>query len=102
SDICVTSGNAAKVVSSLQDDTVIFLPDEFLGKNVARETGRDWVVADLKQPAAAKSKKARLILWPGRCEVHEQFVPQDIRAARRQFPNVKVLAHPECPPEVTA
>jgi quinolinate synthase len=84
SDICCTSGNAAAVVNSFNTDTVIFLPDEYLAKNVARETGK------------------RLISWKGRCEVHEKFTVQDITDIRQQFPDVAILAHPECSPEVTA
>lgn len=84
SDICCTSGNAAAVVNSFNTDTVIFLPDEYLAKNVARETGKN------------------LIGWHGRCEVHEKFTVQDITDIRQQFPDVAILAHPECSPEVTA
>jgi quinolinate synthase len=84
SDVCCTSGNAAAVVNSFDTDMVIFLPDEFLAKNVARETGKT------------------LISWHGRCEVHEKFTVQDIRDIRQQFPDVAILAHPECSPEVTA
>jgi quinolinate synthase len=84
SDVCCTSGNAAAVVNSFDTDTIIFLPDEFLAKNVARETSKN------------------LITWHGRCEVHEKFTIQDITAIRQQFPDVAILAHPECSPEVTA
>ena len=84
SDICCTSGNAAAVVNSFETDTVIFLPDEYLAKNVSRETGKN------------------LISWKGRCEVHEKFTVQDIRNIRQQFSDVAILAHPECSPEVTA
>ncbi len=84
SDVCCTSGNAAAVVNSFDTDTIIFLPDEYLAKNVARETGKN------------------LIGWRGRCEVHEKFTVQDIKDIREQFPDVAILAHPECSPEVTA
>ncbi|HWO89646.1 MAG TPA: quinolinate synthase NadA [Gemmatimonadales bacterium] len=82
SDICCTSGNAARIVRSLGVSRVIFLPDEYLARNVAQETGVD------------------VIAWHGKCIVHEQFTPEMIRAYRKQFPGVRVLAHPECAPAV--
>jgi len=82
-DYCCTSGNAADIVNSIDAEKVIFLPDEYLAANVARETGRE------------------LISWPGRCEVHEKFSVEDVENARKQFPDISVLAHPECSPEVT-
>jgi quinolinate synthase len=102
SDACCTSGNAAAVVESFKTDTVIFLPDEFLAKNVAHETGKE-VIFPVK--GAVKSNQddglnRKMIAWRGRCEVHEQFSVEDIRAVRQQFPEVVVLSHPECSPEV--
>lgn len=82
SDICCTSGNAARVVNSLPGNEIIFIPDEYLGRNVARETGKV------------------VYTHPGRCMVHEQFTVEDIVSYRAQFPNIKVLAHPECSPDV--
>lgn len=84
SDICCTSGNVEKVVASLGVGRVILVPDEFLARNVANRTGIE------------------VVTWPGRCEVHERFTPEDIRQIRRDHPGVTVLAHPECPPEVVA
>src|SRR5512139_1612363 len=78
SDICCTSGNAVEVVESLGVDRVIFLPDEFLAKNVAVQT------------------RVEIIPWQGRCEVHERFTPADIAVLRRDHPGIVVLAHPEC------
>jgi quinolinate synthase len=104
SDICCTSGNAAKVVSSLGTDRVIFLPDEYLAMNVARETGRT-IVFPSRQPrheGEESNLQYALIGWRGRCEVHEKFTVEDITAVRRQFPDTVVLAHPECSPEVIA
>jgi len=85
SDICCTSGNAAKVIASLGVPRVIMLPDEYLAKNVAAQ------VPDVE-----------VIAWTGHCEVHERFTPEDIREVRNAHPGVVVLAHPECPPEVVA
>ena len=105
SDICCTSGNAAKVVQSLGSQRVIFLPDEFLARNVARETRRT-IIFPTRGPRAAGSQAGELdyqmVGWQGRCEVHEKFTVEDIAAVRRQFPDVVVLAHPECSPEVVA
>lgn len=103
SDVCCTSGNAKAVVESLDSPTVIFLPDEYLARNVARETGKH-IVFPTRDPRAAADGllDVQLIGWTGRCEVHERFTVEDIDNARRQFPDVVVLAHPECSPEVCA
>jgi quinolinate synthase len=84
SDICCTSANALQVVESLDSDKVIFLPDEFLGRYVAGQTRKE------------------VILWKGHCEVHAKFTAKDLRMYREQFPNIVILAHPECPPDVLA
>ncbi|TAN07580.1 MAG: quinolinate synthase NadA [Rhodanobacteraceae bacterium] len=83
SDAICTSANAVQVVESMGARRVIFLPDEFLGRHVARQTG------------------VEIILWHGRCEVHERFTAQEVRHVRKQF-GTKVVAHPECSPEVLA
>lgn len=82
SDICCTSGNAKKIVESLGVPKVIMLPDEYLAQNIAAETG------------------VEIVTWAGHCEVHERFTAQDIRQLRAGHPDIVVLAHPECPPEV--
>lgn len=102
SDVCCTSSNAAAVVKSLDAETVIFLPDEYLARNVARETGKHIVFPTLTQAKELDAARADLIGWHGRCEVHEKFTVRDITAVRQQFPDVVVLAHPECSPEVVA
>lgn len=103
SDICCTSSNAKAVVESLKTDTVIFLPDEYLARNVAQETGKH-IIFPSKQPMPADETQLdyQMIGWHGRCEVHEKFTVQDIRAVREQFPDVMILTHPECSPEVVA
>jgi len=102
-DICCTSSNAKAVVESLKTDTVIFLPDAYLAKNVARETGKH-LIFPTKDPRTLSDMKGDvdsvLIGWEGKCEVHDQFTVEDITRVREQFPDVVVLAHPECPPEV--
>ncbi len=102
SDICCTSSNAAAVVASLKADRVIFLPDEYLATNVARETGKRIIFPTRRPKAHTEELQYEIIGWTGRCEVHEKFTVQDIENARRQFPDVVVLAHPECSPEVVA
>jgi quinolinate synthase len=105
SDVCCTSSNAAAVVESLGTDTVIFLPDEYLASNVARETGKHIIFPSKSpKPRATRDKEVdyQLIGWHGKCEVHEKFTTDDIAVVREQFPDVVILAHPECSPEVVA
>ena len=97
-DICCTSGNAVRVVQSLESDKVIFLPDEYLAMNVALETGKKIIFPKKGQ---AVDKDYDIIGWQGRCEVHEKFSEQDVINVKKQFPDTIVLAHPECSPEVT-
>ncbi len=101
SDICCTSSNAAAVVESLGSDTVMFLPDEYLAKNVARDTGKH-IIFPTHTPHSQSSTELdyQLIGWHGKCEVHEKFTVEDISAVRQQFPDVVILSHPECSPEV--
>jgi quinolinate synthase len=106
-DVCCTSSNAAAVVESLDSDTVIFVPDEYLAKNVAKETGRHIIFPTNDPVTAARAKnetgiELTMVGWRGRCEVHERFTVEDIENVRKQFPDVLVLAHPECSPEVVA
>ena len=81
-DICCTSANAVKIVNSLGVKKVIFLPDDYLAKYVASQTD------------------VEIISWKGTCEVHEQFNDKEINDIRRNNPGIKVIAHPECPPDV--
>ncbi len=106
-DVCCTSGNAVRVVEALDSDTIIFLPDEYLARNVARETGKRIVFPTLEAVTDARAADAladgvelELVGWRGRCEVHDRFTVEDVAAVRAQFPDVVVLAHPECPPDV--
>jgi quinolinate synthase len=103
SDICCTSSNAVAVVKSLNTDKVIFIPDEYLAGNVARETGKQ-IIFPTREPKIRFQNELdyQMIGWPGRCEVHEKFSVEDIQNVRKQFPDVVILAHPECSPEVVA
>jgi len=106
SDYCVTSGNAEAMVRhlrSLGHRRILFLPDEYLAGNVARSAGMEIVVPGREAAEPAPEAVAETIIgWGGRCEVHEKFTVQDIADVRKQFPDVVVLAHPECSPEVVA
>lgn len=104
SDICCTSGNAVAVVESLNSDTVIFIPDQYLARNVARETGKHIIfpTLGLLDTPADTLLDVQMVGWNGKCEVHDKFSVEDIRTVREQFPDVLVLTHPECPPEVVA
>jgi len=110
SDAICTSGNAAAVIGALRaagHERIIFVPDEFLARNVARDAGMRFVLASEREAAPAADTAGAgnlspglLIGWPARCEVHEKFSLEDVRNIRRQFPDAVVLAHPECRPEV--
>ncbi|MFZ9857757.1 MAG: quinolinate synthase NadA [Roseiflexaceae bacterium] len=102
SDICCTSGNAVAVVESLKSDTVIFLPDQYLAANVAQMTGKHIIFPSLTGQADTNLLDVQMIGWHGKCEVHEKFSVEDIKAVREQFPDVVVVSHPECSPEVVA
>ena len=106
SDICCTSSNAVAVVKSLKTDTVIFLPDQYLAANVAKESGKHIIFPSLAPSGLLQEVNdlldVQMIGWHGRCEVHEKFTVKDIETVRVQFPEVVILSHPECSPEVVA
>ena len=82
-DVVVTSSNAKEIVGSLpEDEKIIFGPDRNLGNYINSITGRD------------------MILWDGACHVHEKFSVQKLVDLKRQYPDAKVLVHPECPKPV--
>lgn len=101
-DICCTSANASAIVQSMRAETVIFVPDEYMARNVAAETGRHVVFPSIDGTAADTQIDVQLIGWRARCEVHEKFTLADLRAVRQQYPDVVVVAHPECSPDVIA
>jgi quinolinate synthase len=82
SDICCTSSNAVKVVLSLPDEEVLFVPDKNLAAFVARET------------------RKKIIAWDGYCYVHDRILAKDVLVAKDQHPEAEVWVHPECRPEV--
>jgi len=104
SDVCCTSGNAVKVVDwarkKWKTKRVIFLPDEFLARNVARELHMSIIIPKKIHSPNKTVGKGQMIGWHGRCEVHERFTVDDISRIRHEYAKVVVLAHPECSPEV--
>ena len=83
SDICCTSANAVKIVQSLPDKKVIFVPDTNLGLYVLRFV-----------------KDKELILWPGYCPTHVNIKLEDLKELKRKHPEAEILVHPECTPDV--
>ena len=85
SDVCCTSANAVKIVGNLpEEQRILFVPDQYLGHFASSETGRE------------------IILWPGFCPTHARIRSQDITRLKLEYPQAKVVVHPECRPEVTA
>ena len=82
SDICCTSANALQIVEAMESDTVIMTPDQYLAQNVA----------------AQSSKK--VVYWPGSCVVHELYTADELNAYRDANPGTKIVARPECKPDV--
>jgi quinolinate synthase len=82
SDVCCTSANAVKVIESLDRKEILFVPDQYLGHYISTKTGR------------------KMILWAGFCPTHLRIRPEDLTRLRQEYPEAKVLVHPECRPEV--
>lgn len=79
-DICCTSSNALKIVKSLpKDQKIIFAPDRNLGSYIKRITGRE-----------------NMVIWNGACHVHEEFSLEAILELKKEYPNAKIISHPEC------
>ncbi len=85
SDICCTSSNAAQIVAALDSDTIIMTPDQYLAQNVALDV-----------------PQKNIVWWEGSCIVHEQYSASDLRDFREWNPGTRLIAHPECPPDVVA
>lgn len=82
SDVCCTSSNGAKVVNSIEENEIIFVPDQHLGSYVQRFTTKT------------------MILWPGMCPTHHKISKQELLALKRTHANAEILVHPECKAEV--
>ena len=107
SDICCTSSNAVAVVESLKADTVIFLPDQYLAANVARESRQAHHLPEPRlrprpEPEAVNLLDVQMIGWHGRCEVHEKFTVEDIRTVRAAISGSRDPVPPRMQPEVVA
>ena len=83
SDICCTSANAVKIVQSLPDKKIIFIPDTNLGLYVQRFV-----------------KDKEIVLWPGYCPTHVEIKVESLRKLKKAHPDAEVLVHPECTPDV--
>lgn len=84
SDVCCTSANAVDIVKKIPaDKQILFVPDQYLGSYVASKTGR------------------KMMLWPGYCPTHARISAAEIQRLKSEYPEAKVLAHPECRTEVT-
>lgn len=82
SNACCTSSNALKIINSMPNKRIIFIPDKYMAANLQKETGKE------------------IIPWNGKCIVHESFNKEDVLSAKCNFPDLKVLAHLECSPSV--
>jgi quinolinate synthase len=85
SDICCTSSNATQIVAAMDSDTVIMTPDKYLAQNVTNQV-----------------PQKNIVWWDGSCIVHEQYTAKDLREFREWNPGTRLIAHPECPPDVVA
>ena len=84
SDICCTSANAVGVIKSLDAQEILFVPDQYLGHYISARTGK------------------KMILWPGFCPTHVRIKPERMKELRQEYPQAKMVVHPECTPEVIA
>jgi len=84
SDICCTSANAFKVIESLDASEILFVPDQYLGHYISTKTNK------------------RMIFWPGFCPTHGRIQPRHLSALRQEYPQARIVVHPECRPEVIA
>jgi quinolinate synthase len=106
--VCTSSNAHASMTWGFkQNEKILFLPDQHLGRNTAYAMGiplDQMVVWDPYQLqgglTAERLRKARLILWKGHCSVHQRFLPEHVDAVRAKYPGIQVIVHPECRWEV--
>jgi quinolinate synthase len=107
--ITCTSSNAKAVMewSWARREKILFFPDEHLGRNTANKMGmprEEMIVWDPYQPNGGNTReaiiRAKLILWKGHCSVHQMFQPVHVDNFRKQYPDGKVIVHPECHEDV--
>jgi len=103
--IVCTSSNAERVLGWAfeRGERVLFFPDQHLGRNTAHAMGvplDQMVVWDPRAPLGGNSaealRSARVVLWKGHCSVHKRFTVAQIAKARREYPGITVIVHPEC------
>ena len=87
SDVCVTSANVYDIVQNIPNDKIFFLPDKLMGQNLVKEIQRRGLKKDIRY-------------YSGTCYVHEEYGAQQIHRIRLEYPQVKVVSHPECNPQV--
>lgn len=106
--VVCTSGNAEKILTwaFAQRPRVFFFPDQHLGRNTALAMGipaeEILLWTPYRPPSAEAIRNAKVVLWPGACNVHQRFHVEDIAAARARYPGIKVIVHPECDHAVVA
>ncbi|OHB67338.1 MAG: quinolinate synthetase [Planctomycetes bacterium RBG_13_63_9] len=108
--IVCTSANARAALdwALAQRERVLFFPDQHLGRNTARAMGialAEMPVWDPHQEELGGNTReaiqdGRVLLWKGHCSVHQDFLPEDVEDLRRQYPDIKIVVHPECMMEV--
>jgi quinolinate synthase len=107
--IVCTSSNAERVLrwAFERGERVLFFPDQHLGRNTGYKMGiplDQMTVWDPNEPLGGNSSEqlrhSRIILWKGHCSVHKRFTVAQIEKARREFPGINVIVHPECELEV--
>jgi quinolinate synthase len=84
SDYCCTSANGVRIIQSIKNNEILFVPDQYLGAFIAARTGK------------------KMTLWPGYCPTHVKILPEDIIERKKEHPKAKVVVHPECRPDVIA
>jgi quinolinate synthase len=106
SDVCCTSRNAVAIAKKLPNRTLMFIPDENLGREVARQLGEAPIPYASLQAALSHKRLVghnggpAFVLWQGHCYVHQDISPDLVRQLRAAYPGIAVLAHPECTPDV--
>jgi quinolinate synthase len=82
SDVCCTSANAIKIIESLDTEEILFVPDQYLGYYISTKTNK------------------KMTFWPGFCPTHLRIQPENIKRLKQEYPQAKVVVHPECRPEL--
>lgn len=86
-DVCVTSANVYDIVTNIPNNKIYFLPDQLMGRNLVKEMIRRKIDKSIRY-------------YNGTCYVHEEYDADQIFKIRIEYPDVKVVSHPECKPEI--